>query len=64
MKVYTRCEMSKITIGITELHEDLGRGDGIEEPNREPSFSGKCFVMELKILRRRRLRGRDFLNTE
>ena len=56
--------MSKITIGITELHEDLGRGDGIEEPIREPSFSGKCFVMELKILRRRRLRGRDFLNTE
>ena len=26
--------MSKITIGITELRENLGRDDGIEEPNK------------------------------
>ena len=42
--------MSKITIGITELRENLGRDDGIEEPrpiNRGPSFSGKGFAIEL-----------------
>ena len=41
--------MSKITIGITELREDLGRDDGIEGPNRGPSFSGKGFVTELRF---------------
>ena len=49
MKEYTRCEMSKITVGITELREDLGRDDGIEGPNRGPSFSGKGFVIELRF---------------
>ena len=47
MKVYTRCGMSKITIGITGLREYLGRDDGIEEPNRGPSFLGKGFVNPL-----------------
>ena len=49
MKEYTRCEMSKITIGITELREDLGRDDWIEGPNQGPSFSGKGFVIELRF---------------
>ena len=29
------------------LPENLGRDDGIEEPNRGPSFLGKGFVNEL-----------------
>ena len=47
MKVYTRRGMSKITTGVTGLRENLGRDDGIEEPNRGPSFLGKGFVNEL-----------------
>ena len=44
--------MSKITTGITGLRENLGGDDGIEEPNQGPSFLGKGFVKELKILTR------------
>ena len=37
----------QITIGIAGLCEHLVRDDGIEEPNRGPSFLGKGFVREL-----------------
>ena len=38
LKVYTRGGMPKITLGITGLHEILGRDYGIEEPYWGPSI--------------------------
>ena len=37
LKVYARDGMPKITLGITGLHEILGRDYGIEEPYWGPS---------------------------
>ena len=37
MKVCLGCGMPKITLGITEFHEMLGRDYGIEEPYSVPS---------------------------
>ena len=46
LKVYARGGMLKITLGITGLHEILGRDYGIEEPYWEPSIiaAGACFI--------------------
>ena len=38
LKVYARGGMLKITLGITGLHEILGRDYGIEEPYWGPSY--------------------------
>ena len=55
LKVYARGGMPKITLGITGLHEILGRDYGIEEPYWGPSeltHPGenelKCFQMQYK----------------
>ena len=39
LKVYARGGMPKITLGITGLHEILGRDYGIEEPYWGPSVA-------------------------
>ena len=38
LKVCVKVRMPKITLGITGLHEVLGRGYWIEEPYWGPSF--------------------------
>ena len=38
LKVCTRVRMSEITLGITGLHEILGRDYGIQEPYWDPKL--------------------------
>jgi len=46
LKVYARGGMPKITLGITGLHEILGRDYGIEEPYWGPSaYTGQQYAV-------------------
>ena len=47
LKIYARGGMPKITLGITGLHEILGRDYGIEEPYWGPSLQ-QC-SMDIRV---------------
>ena len=46
LKVYARGGMPKITLGITGLHEILGRDYGIEKPYWGPSTLGSLLYYD------------------